>query len=114
MLVFPEHSIFHPSGLKNLDPAVPERVVASEEEREQKEMLKTSWELISVLDFLSTFHPYMASMANLQFSAEELESALVLSNGTGGLLADLHIVSSHALAFLLLLSPMFLSIQNLI
>ena len=94
-------------------PAVPERVVGLEEERQQKEMLKTSWELVSVLDFLSTFHPYMASMGSLQFSAEELESALVLSNGTGGLLADLHIVSFGALlAFLLLLSPMFFVHSN--
>ena len=75
--------------------------MAPEAEREQKERLKTSWELVSVLDFLSTFQPYMTSWGDLQFSAEELESALVLSNGTGGLLADLHIVSFNTLAFLL-------------
>ena len=74
--------------------AVPERVVAPGEAEAQKAALKTSWELVCVLDFLSTFQPYL-NLDHLQFSAEELESALVLSNGTGGLLVDLHIVRCH-------------------
>ena len=35
--------------------AVPERVVSVEEEAAQKAALKTDWELVAVLDFLSLF-----------------------------------------------------------
>ena len=62
------------------------------EEQEQKEMLKTSWELVAILDFLSVFQPYLG-LEQLNFSTEELESCLVLNNGTSGLLPELHIVS---------------------
>lgn len=70
-----------------------------EEEQEQKERLKTSWELVAILDFLSIFQPYLA-LDHLNFSAEELESCLVLNNGTSGLLAELHIVSQSTLCML--------------
>ena len=68
-----------------------------EEEKEQKESLKTSWELVAVLDFLSAFQPYLG-LDQLNFSAEELESCLVLNNGTSGLLPELHIVSGLTLS----------------
>lgn len=70
-----------------------------EEEAAQKERLTTSWELIAVLDFLSIFQPYL-KLDHLSFSAEELESALVLNNGTSGLLPELHIVCSPVALFL--------------
>lgn len=42
---------------------MPERVVSPKEEAEQKAALKTDWELVVVLDFLSLFqvpcHPYL-------------------------------------------------------
>ena len=72
-------------------PAVPERVISIEEEKEQKEKLKTSWELVAILDFISTFQPYL-NLHHLNFSAEELESCLVLNNGSSGLLPELHMV----------------------
>ena len=72
--------------------AVPPRVVLPEEEQAQKATLKTSWQLIAILDFLSIFQPYL-KLEHLQFSADELASALILNNGTSGLLPELHIVS---------------------
>lgn len=65
--------------------------MSAEEEEAQKARLKTSWELITILDFLSIFQPYLR-LEHLQFSADELASALILNNGTSGLLPELHIV----------------------
>lgn len=65
-----------------------------EEESMQKERLKTSWELVTILDFLSIFQPYL-NLQHLNFSAEELESCLVLNNGASGLLPELHMVILH-------------------
>lgn len=84
-----------PSGLSfEVYLAVPDRPVSPEEEQEQKERLKTSWELVAVLDFLSIFQPYL-NLQHLNFSAEELESCLVLNNGSSGLLPELHMVISE-------------------
>ena len=77
----------------------------AELEREQKENLKTSWEIAAVLDFLAVFRPYL-NLEHLNFSAEELESCIVLNNGTSGLLPEIHIVS--CLLFLLLPSRLYL------
>ena len=73
--------------------AVPERSVPPLEEQEQKVKLKTCWELVAILDFLSIFQAYL-NLQHLNFSAEELESCLVLNNGTSGLLPEIHMVSS--------------------
>ena len=71
--------------------AVPERMVSDERLEEERAWLKTNWEFIVVLDFLAAFQDYLG-MEQLRFSAEELESSMILSNGTSGLLVDVHLV----------------------
>ena len=57
------------------------------------EIIHGMWEMASILDFMHLFRKQLRLQR--QFGADELERVIVTSPGDGGLLADVHIVSSR-------------------
>lgn len=58
----------------------------------QLQQLHGSWAMVAVLDFLTTFHAIDGLAGLRNFSALDLERALIRSPGGPGLLADVHAV----------------------
>eukprot|EP00884_Botryococcus_braunii_P023667 jgi/Botrbrau1/9985/Bobra.0012s0075.2 len=71
-------------------PRVLERHVTLAQEEEQQAELQSMWEMAVVLDFLRVFSRDIPSIANMEWTANGLESALITSTGGPGLLASIH------------------------
>lgn len=71
-----------------------ERHVTLAQEEEQQTELQSMWEMADVLDFLRVFCKDIPGIANLEWTANGLESALITSTGGPGLLATIHMVGA--------------------
>lgn len=58
------------------------------QEDEERQQLRSNWELAAVFSFLEAFGPHLRLPST--FTANELERALIISTGQAGLLAELH------------------------
>jgi hypothetical protein len=70
------------------------------QEEEQQGELQSMWEMADVLDFLRVFGRNIPGFANLEWTADGLELALITSAGGPGLLASLHMVRLSPTKFL--------------